>query len=78
MNFGKPTQALKSIFRLVSILFFFCPGQAFAGRVIDSLKGDLLYENAFDRQSAMDQWVLEGPAFVKFEDGWMEFLALHD
>ena len=42
---------------------------------LDSLKGDLLYNNALDQVMATKEWVLEGPAKVEFRDDWMEMYS---
>ena len=38
---------------------------------IDSLKGELVYENPLDNEADISDWKLEGPIDIEFKDGWM-------
>lgn len=38
-------------------------------------KGALIYESALDGESSVDDWVMEGPGEVRFEDGWMTMFS---
>lgn len=33
--------------------------------------GELLYENNFSSGKQLENWIMEGPGILKFEDGWM-------
>lgn len=43
--------------------------------VIEAHKGELLYENPLRSAADIDDWVLEGPGEVSFEDGWMRMAS---
>lgn len=38
-------------------------------------KGHLIYQNNFARPSDVEDWVMEGPGVVEFNDGWMEMYS---
>jgi hypothetical protein len=40
--------------------------------VVDHRLGSLLYESTLGNSASLEGWVLEGPGFVTFREGWME------
>ena len=41
----------------------------------DALRGETLYENALASAEQVEDWVMEGPAELSFEDGWMRMAS---
>lgn len=41
----------------------------------DTRKGKLLYENSLASEADLAHWKIEGPATMKFEDGWMRLAS---
>lgn len=38
----------------------------------DFEKGTLLYDNSLDSSDDVEEWIMEGPGVVEFNEGWME------